>query len=155
MTDGLIGWCIEWLAVCLPPICHTQWFSRLQLYRHGTHTVYDLTGQIETHAWNFLILMLLRYAQKPLNDLSRSYVMETFTAVFQLENTVGDSMPYKDVALRCSASSLQSDGLYLLYSPLTLILWVGSQVSPQALTQLFNTTAFLSLTSGEVKQTCS
>lgn len=60
-----------------------------------------------------------------------------------------------DVALRCSASSLQSDGLYLLYSPLTLILWVGRQVSPQTLTQLFNTTSFLSLTSGEVKQTCS
>lgn len=59
-----------------------------------------------------------------------------------------------DVVLRCSASSLQSDGVYLLYSPLTLILWVGSQVSPQALIQLFNTTSFLSLTSGEVKQTC-
>lgn len=66
-------------------------------------------------------------------------------------NPEGDTQPSVDVVLRCTASSLQSDGLYLLYSPLTLILWVGRQVSPQALTQLFNTTSFLSLTSGEVK----
>ncbi|KAF4074319.1 hypothetical protein AMELA_G00238050 [Ameiurus melas] len=83
---------------------------------------------------------------------TRSTVAQLYPLVLPLlENTVGDPMPYKDVALRCSSSSLQSDGLYLLYSPLTLILWVGSQVSPQALTQLFNTTAFLSLTSGEIK----
>lgn len=76
-------------------------------------------------------------------------------SVFQLVNPEGDSVPSMDMALRCSASSLQSDRLYLLYSPLTLILWVGSQVSPQALTQLFNTASFSSLTSGEVKQTLS
>ncbi|XP_053336461.1 protein transport protein Sec24C [Clarias gariepinus] len=68
-----------------------------------------------------------------------------------LANIDGDSVSSVDAVLRCSSSSLQSDGLYLLYSPLTLILWVGSQVSAQALTQLFNTSSFLSLTSGEMK----
>ncbi|XP_058230725.1 protein transport protein Sec24C isoform X1 [Hemibagrus wyckioides] len=85
--------------------------------------------------------------------------MDTLSTVAQLYplvlpllvNPEGDSVPSMDMALRCSASSLQSDRLYLLYSPLTLILWVGSQVSPQALTQLFNTASFLSLTSGEIK----
>ncbi|KAB5528624.1 hypothetical protein PHYPO_G00142370 [Pangasianodon hypophthalmus] len=83
---------------------------------------------------------------------TRSTVAQLYPLVLPLlVNAERDSVPSMDVALRCSASSLQSDGLYLLYSPLTLILWVGSQVSHQALTQLFNTTSFLSLTSGEIK----
>ncbi|KAI4890284.1 hypothetical protein NFI96_014210, partial [Prochilodus magdalenae] len=53
-------------------------------------------------------------------------------------------------AVRCSSSSLQSESLYLLYCPLTLLLWVGSRVPPEALTQLFNTACFSSLVSGEI-----
>ncbi|TSN86039.1 Protein transport protein Sec24C [Bagarius yarrelli] len=83
---------------------------------------------------------------------TRSTAAQLYPLVLPLlVNAEGDSVPSMDVTLRCSASSLQSDHLYLLYSPLTLILWVGSQVSPQALTQLFNTASFLSLTSGEIK----
>ncbi|XP_060763294.1 protein transport protein Sec24C isoform X2 [Neoarius graeffei] len=83
---------------------------------------------------------------------TRSTITQLYPLLLPLlVNTERDSVPSIDMALRCSASSLQSDSLYLLYSPLTLILWVGSQVSPQALIQLFNTTSFLSLTSGEIK----
>ncbi|XP_060739125.1 protein transport protein Sec24C [Tachysurus vachellii] len=83
---------------------------------------------------------------------TRSTVTQLYPLVLPLlVNTEGDFVPFMDTALRCSVSSLQSDRLYLLCSPLTLILWVGSQVSPQALTQLFNTASFSSLTSGEIK----
>ncbi|KAI5613062.1 protein transport protein Sec24C [Silurus asotus] len=83
---------------------------------------------------------------------TRGTVAQLYPLVLPLlVNAEEGSVPSMDMALRDSASSLQSDRVYLLYSPLTLILWVGSQVSTQALTQLFNTTSFLSLTSGEIK----
>uniref|UniRef100_A0A1A7WEM8 Protein transport protein Sec24C-like n=1 Tax=Iconisemion striatum TaxID=60296 RepID=A0A1A7WEM8_9TELE len=54
-------------------------------------------------------------------------------------------------ALRCSAASLEPRGLYLIHAPLTLLLWVGSQVSVSTLGELFNTSCFSSLPSGEMK----
>lgn len=49
------------------------------------------------------------------------------------------------------AHSLEPGGLYLLSGPLALLLWVGSYVPPHALVQLFNTSCFSSLPSGETK----
>ncbi|XP_029365902.1 protein transport protein Sec24C [Echeneis naucrates] len=54
-------------------------------------------------------------------------------------------------ALRCSAASLEPKALYLIHAPLTLLLWVGSQVPASTLVELFNTTCFTSLPSGETK----
>ncbi|KAM9744591.1 LOW QUALITY PROTEIN: protein transport protein Sec24C [Menidia menidia] len=53
--------------------------------------------------------------------------------------------------LRCSASSLEPRGLYLVHAPLALLLWVGSQVPACTLVELFNTSCFSSLPSGETK----
>ncbi|XP_051969938.1 protein transport protein Sec24C [Xyrauchen texanus] len=53
-------------------------------------------------------------------------------------------------AVRCTVSSLDPGGLYLIYCPLALLLWVGSCVPPHTLLQLFNTNSFSSLTSGEL-----
>uniref|UniRef100_A0A3Q0R0D2 Si:dkey-13n15.2 n=1 Tax=Amphilophus citrinellus TaxID=61819 RepID=A0A3Q0R0D2_AMPCI len=54
-------------------------------------------------------------------------------------------------ALRCSAASLEPRGLYLVHAPLTLLLWVGTQVPACTLVELFNTSCFSSLPSGEVR----
>ncbi|KAM6930979.1 protein transport protein Sec24C [Xenentodon cancila] len=54
-------------------------------------------------------------------------------------------------ALRCSAASLEPRGLYLVDAPLALLLWVGTQVSACTLVELFNTSCFSSLPSGETK----
>ncbi|XP_008286897.1 protein transport protein Sec24C [Stegastes partitus] len=54
-------------------------------------------------------------------------------------------------ALRCSAASLEPRGLYLVHAPLTLLLWVGTQVPACTLVELFNTSCFSSLPSGETK----
>ncbi|XP_056313563.1 protein transport protein Sec24C [Danio aesculapii] len=61
------------------------------------------------------------------------------------------NMPSLGEAVRCSASSLDPGGLYLICCPLALLLWVGSCVPPHALLQLFNTNSFSYLTSGEIK----
>ncbi|KAG7480811.1 hypothetical protein MATL_G00060150 [Megalops atlanticus] len=53
-------------------------------------------------------------------------------------------------AVRCSASSLDPGGLYLAYSPLTLLLWVGRCAPHQALLQLFSITCFSLLPSGQM-----
>ncbi|KAM9858209.1 protein transport protein Sec24C [Aulostomus maculatus] len=53
--------------------------------------------------------------------------------------------------LRCCASSLQPTGLYLVHAPHTLLLWVGTQVPACTLVELFNTSCFSSLPSGETR----
>ncbi|XP_070690130.1 protein transport protein Sec24C [Pempheris klunzingeri] len=61
------------------------------------------------------------------------------------------SSPNPEEALRCSAASLEPRGLYLVHAPLTLLLWVGTQVPACTLVELFNTSCFSSLPSGETK----
>ncbi|XP_041642619.1 protein transport protein Sec24C [Cheilinus undulatus] len=61
------------------------------------------------------------------------------------------SSPIQEEALRCCAASLEPRGLYLVHAPLTLLLWVGTQVSASTLVELFNTSCFSSLPSGETK----
>ncbi|XP_070821357.1 protein transport protein Sec24C [Chaetodon trifascialis] len=59
--------------------------------------------------------------------------------------------PNPEEALRCCAASLESSALYLVHAPLTLLLWVGAQVPACTLVELFNTSCFSSLPSGETK----
>ncbi|KAG7236466.1 hypothetical protein INR49_000840 [Caranx melampygus] len=59
--------------------------------------------------------------------------------------------PNPEEALRCSAASLEPRALYLIHAPLTLLLWVGTQVPASTLVELFNTSCFSSLPSGETK----
>ncbi|KAF1389544.1 hypothetical protein PFLUV_G00074500 [Perca fluviatilis] len=61
------------------------------------------------------------------------------------------SSPNPEEALRCCAASLEPRCLYLVHSPLTLLLWVGNQVPTCTLVELFNTSCFSSLPSGETK----
>ncbi|XP_034727343.1 protein transport protein Sec24C isoform X2 [Etheostoma cragini] len=61
------------------------------------------------------------------------------------------SSPNLEEALRCCASSLEARCLYLVNSPLTLLLWVGNQVPTCTMVELFNTSCFSSLPSGETK----
>ncbi|CAN9512969.1 unnamed protein product [Ophioblennius macclurei] len=63
----------------------------------------------------------------------------------------GSNAPQHEEALRCSAASLEPRGVYLVQAPLTLLLWVGTQVSACTLMELFNTSCFSSLPSGETK----
>lgn len=63
----------------------------------------------------------------------------------------GSNLPKPEEALRCSAASLEPRGLYLVHTPLTLLLWVGTQVPACTLVELFNTSCFSSLPSGETK----
>lgn len=59
--------------------------------------------------------------------------------------------PEAEEPLRCSASSLKPTAVYLVHAPLALLLWVGAQVPADSLVQLFNTSCFFSLSSGEVR----
>nr|XP_020492301.1 protein transport protein Sec24C-like [Labrus bergylta] len=59
--------------------------------------------------------------------------------------------PNPEKTLRCCAASLEPSGLYLVHAPLTLLLWVGTQVPSTTLVELFNTSCFSSLPSGETK----
>uniref|UniRef100_A0A8D3AMD6 Protein transport protein Sec24C-like n=1 Tax=Scophthalmus maximus TaxID=52904 RepID=A0A8D3AMD6_SCOMX len=59
--------------------------------------------------------------------------------------------PNPEQALRCCAVSLEPRGLYLVHTPLTLLLWVGTRVPASTLVELFNTSCFSSLPSGETK----
>ncbi|XP_042344949.1 protein transport protein Sec24C [Plectropomus leopardus] len=61
------------------------------------------------------------------------------------------SSPNPEEAQRCCAASLEPRGLYLVHAPLTLLLWVGTQVPACTLVELFNTSCFSSLPSGETK----
>ncbi|XP_029960116.1 protein transport protein Sec24C [Salarias fasciatus] len=63
----------------------------------------------------------------------------------------GSDTPQQGEALRCSSASLDPTGLYLVQSPLTVLLWVGTQVPACTLMELFNTGCFSSLPSGETK----
>lgn len=53
-------------------------------------------------------------------------------------------------AVRCSASSLDPGGLFLAHCSLSLFLWVGQGVPAHVLLQLFNTTCFSLLPSGQL-----
>ncbi|XP_078141465.1 protein transport protein Sec24C isoform X2 [Centroberyx gerrardi] len=59
--------------------------------------------------------------------------------------------PSLEGALRCSAACLEPRGLYLVHGPLALLLWVGTHVPACTLVQLFNTSCFSSLPSGETQ----
>ncbi|XP_072289583.1 protein transport protein Sec24C [Eucyclogobius newberryi] len=75
-----------------------------------------------------------------------------YPQLLPLPLTVERSDPPKlEEAVRCSSGSLEPDGLYLVNAPLTLLLWVGRQVPTRALIELFNTSCFSSLPSGETK----
>nr|XP_015815958.2 protein transport protein Sec24C [Nothobranchius furzeri]XP_015815959.2 protein transport protein Sec24C [Nothobranchius furzeri] len=81
-----------------------------------------------------------------------STVRHFYPLLLPLTLPVERSNPQKpEGALRCSAASLEPSGLYLIHAPLTLLLWVGSQVPACTLGELFNTSCFSSLPSGEVK----
>uniref|UniRef100_H3DDV9 Si:dkey-13n15.2 n=1 Tax=Tetraodon nigroviridis TaxID=99883 RepID=H3DDV9_TETNG len=58
--------------------------------------------------------------------------------------------PEAEEPLRCSASSLKPTAVYLVRR-LALLLWVGAQVPADSLVQLFNTSCFFSLSSGETR----
>ncbi|XP_069543883.1 protein transport protein Sec24C isoform X1 [Brachyistius frenatus] len=59
--------------------------------------------------------------------------------------------PNPQEALRCSAANMDARCLYLLHAPLTLLLWVGNRVPAGTLVELFNTSCFSSLPSGETR----
>ncbi|XP_034548618.1 protein transport protein Sec24C isoform X2 [Notolabrus celidotus] len=59
--------------------------------------------------------------------------------------------PDPEEALRCSSASLEPRRLYLVHAPFTLLLWVGTEVPASTLVELFNTSCFASLPSGETK----
>ncbi|XP_029017006.1 protein transport protein Sec24C isoform X2 [Betta splendens] len=63
----------------------------------------------------------------------------------------GSNPPSPVDVLRCCSASLEPRGLYLVHAPLTLLLWVGTQVPIRTLVELFNTSCFSSLPSGETK----
>ncbi|XP_047449036.1 protein transport protein Sec24C [Mugil cephalus] len=63
----------------------------------------------------------------------------------------GSHPPNPEEALRCSAANLEPRGLYLIHAPLTLLLWVGTQVPACTLVELFNSSSFSCLPSGETK----
>ncbi|MED6260222.1 hypothetical protein ATANTOWER_008325, partial [Ataeniobius toweri] len=66
-----------------------------------------------------------------------------------LPSVDSSSPPNREGALRCTGSSLESRGLYLVHAPFTVLLWVGTQVPACALVELFNASCFSSLPSGE------
>ncbi|XP_037634640.1 protein transport protein Sec24C isoform X3 [Sebastes umbrosus] len=68
-----------------------------------------------------------------------------------LQSADSSSSPNSEEALRCCAASLEQRCLYLVHAPFTLLLWVGTQVPACTLVELFNTSCFSSLPSGETK----
>ncbi|XP_030000165.1 protein transport protein Sec24C isoform X2 [Sphaeramia orbicularis] len=75
-----------------------------------------------------------------------------YPLLLPLPLTVDSSNPPKpEEALRCCSASLEPRGLYLVNAPLILLLWVGTQVPACTLVELFNTSCFSSLPSGETK----
>ncbi|XP_041855130.1 protein transport protein Sec24C isoform X3 [Melanotaenia boesemani] len=75
-----------------------------------------------------------------------------YPQLLPLPQSVNGYTPSKpEEALRCSAASLEPRGLYLIHAPLTLLLWVGTQVPASTLVKLFNISCFSSLPSGETK----
>ncbi|XP_054895010.1 protein transport protein Sec24C isoform X2 [Poeciliopsis prolifica] len=81
---------------------------------------------------------------------TRSTVRHFYPLLLPLLPSVDSSSPpYPEGALRCTSSSLDSRGLYLVHAPFTMLLWVGTQVPVGTLVELFNTSCFSSLPSGE------
>ncbi|XP_062241021.1 protein transport protein Sec24C [Platichthys flesus] len=79
-------------------------------------------------------------------------VTHFYPLLLPLPLSAEDSIPpNQDQALRCRALSLEPRGLYLVHAPLTLLLWVGTQVPASTLVELFNTSCFSALSSGETK----
>lgn len=87
-----------------------------------------------------------------LNMDPSSTALHFYPQLLPLRLTVDSSDPSKlEEAVRCCSASLDAEGLYLVNAPLTLLLWVGRQVPTRALMELFNTSCFSSLPSGETK----
>ncbi|XP_035020897.1 protein transport protein Sec24C [Hippoglossus stenolepis] len=79
-------------------------------------------------------------------------VTHFYPLLLPLPLSAEDSIPPNpEQALRCRALSLEPRGLYLVHAPLTLLLWVGTQVPASTLVELFNTSCFSALSSGETK----
>ena len=78
------------------------------------------------------------------------YVKLLFPSLLQPLSAEDSIPPNPEGALRCRALSLEPRGLYLVHAPLTLLLWVGTQVPASTLVELFNTSCFSALSSGEV-----
>ncbi|KAM7391158.1 hypothetical protein PAMP_021869 [Pampus punctatissimus] len=75
-----------------------------------------------------------------------------YPLLLPLPLSVDDRSPRNpEEALRCCAASLEPRGLYLVHAPIVLLLWVGTQVPVCTLVELFNTSCFSSLPSGETK----
>ncbi|XP_055017674.1 protein transport protein Sec24D isoform X2 [Boleophthalmus pectinirostris] len=88
-----------------------------------------------------------------LNMDPTSTAIHFYPQLLRLPLTVDSSDPPKlEEAIRCCSASLESEGLYLVNAPLTLLLWVGRQVPTGVLMELFNTSFFYSLPSGEVRE---
>ncbi|KAG1958215.1 protein transport protein Sec24C [Pimephales promelas] len=82
---------------------------------------------------------------------TRSTASQFYPLILPLSVSADNAnMPSLGEAVRCTVSSLDPGGLYLIYCPLALLLWVGSCVPPHTLLQLFNTSSFSYLTSGEI-----
>ncbi|XP_059407126.1 protein transport protein Sec24C isoform X2 [Carassius carassius] len=83
---------------------------------------------------------------------TRSTASQFYPLILPLSDSADNAnMPSLGEAVRCTVSSLDPGGLYLIFCPLALLLWVGSCVPPHTLLQLFNTNSFSYLTSGEIK----
>ncbi|KAM4745708.1 protein transport protein Sec24C isoform 2-T2 [Anableps anableps] len=81
---------------------------------------------------------------------TRSTVRHFYPLLLPLLPSVDSSSPpHTQGALRCTGSSLDSRGLYLVHAPFTVLLWVGTQVPASTLVELFNVSCFSSLPSGE------
>ncbi|XP_023198915.1 protein transport protein Sec24C-like isoform X2 [Xiphophorus maculatus] len=81
---------------------------------------------------------------------TRSTVRHFYPLLLPLLPSVDSSSPPDpEGALRCTSSSLDSSGLYLVHAPFTVLLWVGTQVPAGTLVELFNASCFSSLPSGE------
>ncbi|XP_023198916.1 protein transport protein Sec24C-like isoform X3 [Xiphophorus maculatus] len=85
---------------------------------------------------------------------TRSTVRHFYPLLLPLLPSVDSSSPPDpEGALRCTSSSLDSSGLYLVHAPFTVLLWVGTQVPAGTLVELFNASCFSSLPSGELWKT--
>lgn len=81
-----------------------------------------------------------------------SIASQIYPLILPLPVSAGNAnMPSVEETVRCTISSLDPGGLYLIYCPLAMLIWVGSRVPPHTLMQLFNTNSFSNLTSGEIK----
>ncbi|XP_073716463.1 protein transport protein Sec24C [Misgurnus anguillicaudatus] len=81
-----------------------------------------------------------------------SIASQIYPLILPLPVCAGNAnMPSVEETVRCTVSSLDPGGLYLIYCPLALLIWVGSRVPPHTLLQLFNTNSISNLTSGEIK----